>query len=194
MKTIVVDYHAGNVHSLLRAIENVGCPATVSAEPRDVLDADLVVLPGVGAFGHVMEAVEPLREAILQRHEAGKPILGICIGMQILYESSQESPASQGLGILPGGSVRLDARFGCVPHMGWNETHNHAQDVYFVHSYAVPAKGQVSEIDRFDFGEAYVAECQVGRTLGIQYHPEKSGAVGLQRLRDLLQRIQVIHA
>ena len=199
----VLDYGIGNLRSAQKALERVGADAVLTADPAVVAGASAVVLPGVGAFGRCMEALresgleEPAREAI----ESGKPFLGICVGMQMLYEWSEEDPDVKGLGALPG-AVRLLAGNVKRPQMQWNRLDLLRPDaplfsgmdepiwVYFVHSYApepTTAFGHAAGPDvvaTCDYGGSVVAAVQRGALWATQFHPEKSGAAGLRLLRN----------
>ncbi|MGB1697927.1 MAG: imidazole glycerol phosphate synthase subunit HisH [Thermoplasmatota archaeon] len=174
MKWALWDYGVGNLHSLRKAIEAIGEEAAITEDPQTFLEADVSVLPGVGAFGKVMESLAPIAPGLTNRHQAGRPILGVCIGMQVLYEGSDESP-TPGLGIIPGHVHRLQARI--VPHMGWNDVSTPMEGVYYyVHSYAAPSKGALASTK---YGEqTFAAAVRDGNTIGFQFHPEKSGDAG----------------
>lgn len=195
---VLLDYGVGNLHSLQKALERVGARTVVTEDPADLVDADIAVLPGVGAFGHVMDRLEPVRDALRERHEAGRPTLGICIGMQVLYEGSDEAPGRPGLGILPGTARRLEPPTGKVPHMGWNTLDGDDADpvvgdaagrhVYYVHSYAAPAGPDT--LATTTYGAPYAAAVRSGSTLAFQFHPEKSSTVGhgiLKATRRILE-------
>lgn len=196
---LVLDYGVGNLHSLTKALAAAGAKATVTQDPADLAAADVAVLPGVGAFGAVMQRLAPARDALRRRHAAGRPILGVCIGAQVLYESSAESPGVQGLGILPGTVARLPASDGKVPHMGWNQVEATRPDpvldglgtdayVYYVHSYAAPPGPATVATTRY--GTVFTAVLRQGATLGMQFHPEKSSATGARLLRNAVQDLE----
>ena len=172
MNWVLWDYGVGNLHSLKRALEAIGETAEITTNPETFLSADVSVLPGVGAFGHVMESLEPIREGLVARHAEGRPIMGVCVGMQVLYESSDESEAS-GLGILSGRVRALEAK--TVPHMGWNDVSFWDDDVYYVHSFAAPPTGALAVSD---YEGEFAAAVQENNTIGFQFHPEKSGDAG----------------
>ncbi|MGB0653454.1 MAG: imidazole glycerol phosphate synthase subunit HisH [Thermoplasmatota archaeon] len=192
------DYGVGNLHSLHKALERAGARATVTDDPMQLVEADVAVLPGVGAFGHVMAALGPAAAGLRERHQEGRPIVGVCIGQQVLHEGSIEAPGVAGLGILPGQVERIPASAGKVPHMGWN-TVAHAEDAadgpfagvpegghfYYVHSFAAPVSPFA--IATTDYGGAFAAAEQRGNTLGFQFHPEKSGPLGAQVLRNTVR-------
>lgn len=195
---VVVDYGIGNLGSALKAFRRIGVPAVLSGEPRDLREACAVVLPGDGAFGAAMDElrarrlVEPLLEAV----GAGTPLLGICVGMQLLFEESEEMGQHRGLALLPGRVLRLPAGRP-VPHMGWNTltpVRAHpalaglARDpyVYFVHSYFCDAAAEVV-VATTEYGFDLPAVVARGPVLGLQFHPEKSQGAGLRLLADALR-------
>ncbi len=192
----VLDYGIGNLRSAQKALERVGADAVLTADRATVAEADAVVLPGVGAFGRCMDALrsaaleEPARQAI----DAGKPFLGICVGMQMLYDGSEEDPDVKGMGVLPGHVRRLpdDVK---RPQMQWNTLDLRADSsmfdglddpawVYFVHSYAPEPSADV--VATCDYGGPVVAAVARGRLWATQFHPEKSGANGLRILRNFV--------
>lgn len=195
----VLDYEIGNLRSAQKALQHLGADARLTADPGLVRDADGVVLPGVGAFGRCMEAVrrtglEPLAHDAVER---GVPFLGICIGMQMLFESSEESPGATGLGILPG-VVRLLPGDVKRPQMQWNllerrgdpELLRLAPDpawAYFVHSYAAETDDDLV-IATCDYGGPVVAAVEQGSVWATQFHPEKSSRTGLAVLQAFVER------
>jgi imidazole glycerol-phosphate synthase len=196
----LLDYGAGNVRSLRNAIQSLGFSLTEIAHPGDILKAERLIFPGVGAFGaamqrlHALGYVEPLREYLA----AGRPYLGICIGLQTLFEGSEESPDVPGLGIIPGRIRRFDAGALAVPHMGWNDVRVErnsplfsdyaGEKLYFVHSYfADPSpENQVWQLAKTDYGRPFLSAVEQGRIAAVQFHPEKSGSAGLRLLRRFL--------
>lgn len=195
---VIFDYGVGNLHSLRQALVRAGAQASVTQNLATLLDADVAVLPGVGAFGHVMESLAPALEGLQQRHRDGRPILGVCIGQQVLYERSEETPDVPGLGILSGTVKRLPPDAGKVPHMGWNTTLACAEDpvilqaggahVYYVHSYAAPPGD--STIATSQYGMVFSAAEHKDNTVAFQFHPEKSGAVGARILEAAVQTLE----
>jgi glutamine amidotransferase len=189
----IVDYGSGNLRSVQKAFEHLDVYAEVGSDVRRMRDAKGLVLPGVGAFGAAMadlesrELVEPIRERVL----AGVPFLGVCLGLQLLFESSQEAPGVAGLGLLPGDVRRLPSSVK-VPHIGWNQIEimqdsdllqgipDHAA-FYFVHSYVVVPL-QVSDVLTVtDYEElSFVSGVQSGNVSAFQFHPEKSSSTGLK--------------
>jgi len=196
----LLDYGAGNVRSLRNAIQSQGFSLTEIERPEDILKAERLIFPGVGAFGAAMERlralgyVEPLKAYLAE----GRPYLGICIGLQTLFEGSDESPGVEGLGLIPGQIRRFDASSLSVPHMGWNGVRVQrpsplfadytGEKLYFVHSYrAVPGPESADWLlATTDYGDPFVSAVQRGRVAAVQFHPEKSGAAGLRLLRHFL--------
>jgi imidazole glycerol phosphate synthase glutamine amidotransferase subunit len=199
----IVDYGAGNVtsvqHALLRALTPASLHVEVrlTAAPDDVTAADLVVFPGQGHFGHAMAQLRTtgLALALHETARAGKPFVGICLGMQLLFEGSDEAPGEHGLGLLPGRCVRFEAPRK-VPQIGWNTIDLHGQGsaldglqgrhFYFAHSFHVqPAQGG-DVLATSDYRGPFVAAVRRGNLLGVQFHPEKSGRAGERFWRQLL--------
>jgi imidazole glycerol phosphate synthase glutamine amidotransferase subunit len=182
MRVAVCDYRAGNVRSVRAAFERLGAAVELAAEPEAVLEADLAVLPGVGSAASAMAVLRErgLDGALRERHAEGAPILGICLGLQLALEKSEEDGGVAGLGLAPGRAFRL--RSGRVPRIGWAPVDPDGEAFYFAHSYAVesPATTAWSE------GVAAVAETR--GFVGVQFHPEKSGAAGARFLERCLSR------
>ncbi len=192
----IVDYGMGNLRSVEKAFAFLGKEVAVSPEPADVLAASGVVLPGVGAFGDAMRELEerkladPLRRAVA----GGVPFLGICLGLQLLFEESEESPGVRGLGILPGRVARFPSRVK-VPHMGWNDIrvlrdHPVLEGIaegsyfYFVHSYYVIPERDEHRLTLTAYGEEFVSGVADGNLVAFQFHPEKSSGAGLRLLEN----------
>ncbi len=191
------DYGVGNLHSLRKALERAGAATQITTDPDVIAAADVAVLPGVGAFGHVMESLKHAREGLRQRHADGRPILGICIGQQILHEASAESPNVPGLGILAGQIARLDPAAGKIPHMGWNQVDGRgplfegvppASHFYYVHSFAAPVGPHA--IATTTYGHPFAAAERRGNTIGFQFHPEKSSRVGARVLQNTVAALE----
>jgi imidazole glycerol-phosphate synthase subunit HisH len=191
---VVVDYGSGNLRSAQRALAHVGADVVVSADSALALEADGVVLPGVGAFAACMAGVVAVGadQLVRSRLAAGRAVLGICVGMQVLYQLGEEHGVrTTGIGVLPGDVVRLDAPL--LPHMGWNTVSPpagsplfagvEAQRFYFVHSYAATPTGSAAETVAVH-GEPFVAAIETGVLSATQFHPEKSGEAGLELLRN----------
>jgi len=198
MRTVLIDYGAGNLHSVERALQHSGLAVERREDPRDAAGADVLVLPGQGHFGQVMTAFRASGfEPLVREHvRAGRPFLGICVGLQLLLEASEEAPDVPGLGLLPGTARRFPAGGVSVPHMGWNQiVRRHdpallegvADDafVYFAHSYYVgfedlDVPGALTRYGSVTFKSAI----SYGALHATQFHPEKSQAVGLRVLAN----------
>lgn len=195
----IIDYGAGNLQSVIKAFEFIGCRVQVIRDPQELEKADAAILPGVGSFGDAMNSltargfVSPVREFI----RTGKPFLGICLGLQLLFESSEESPGVEGLGILKGKILRIPSAPGLkIPHIGWNSLAYQGNPsllfqglsqnpyVYFVHSYYLQAQDPGVVIATAEYGVTIHAAVQKGSLFACQFHPEKSGSEGLQMLRN----------
>ncbi|THF88180.1 imidazole glycerol phosphate synthase subunit HisH [Deinococcus sp. KSM4-11] len=190
---LLLDYGAGNVRSAAKALERAGMTVTVSADPADVPHADALVVPGQGHFRQVMEAFDHsgFHVPVLDAARAGTPILGICVGMQLLLDGSDEAPGVAGLGLVPGQVKKFDAAPDHkVPQMGWNGLELRGDPpllrglregayAYFVHSYYVPADVPVTDGALAHYGVPFWAAFSAGNLHATQFHPEKSGAVGL---------------
>jgi imidazole glycerol phosphate synthase glutamine amidotransferase subunit len=195
--TTIVDYGAGNLRSVQNTLEELGARYEVTNRPEVVQAARKIILPGVGHFGQMMRAMDDLglREPIIARIQAGVPFLGICIGLQCLFESSEESPGSKGLGIFPGTIKRFvgEAR---IPHMGWNslsrtkpsrllEGLDDGPFTYFAHSYYAPLLPATAA--SCTYIHPYTAILEEESVFGVQFHPEKSGSVGLRVIKNFLE-------
>jgi imidazole glycerol-phosphate synthase subunit HisH len=197
MSWALFDYGVGNLHSLRKALQAAGAKAEVTTDPADLDRADVAVLPGVGAFGAVMERLEPARGVLRDRHREGRPILGVCIGSQVLHDASEESPGVRGLGLIPGLVERIPTSAGKVPHMGWNQV-DAGRDAlfegldgrpfaYYVHSFAAPVLPET--VATTTYGMVFSAAVRSGSTVGVQFHPEKSSAVGATVLRNAVRHL-----
>lgn len=198
--TAIIDYDAGNLRSVEKALLALGEEALVSRDPDVILGAERVILPGVGAFGDAMEKLRQygLIEVIRRAAESGKPFLGICLGLQLMFESSEESPGVEGLGLLAGRILRLPGGEGLkIPHMGWNSLEiaegsrlfsgvPQGSYVYFVHSYYLRAEDPSDVAASTEYGVRIHAAVERGNVCACQFHPEKSGEVGLKILRNFL--------
>ncbi|AEV70365.1 imidazole glycerol phosphate synthase subunit HisH [Acetivibrio clariflavus] len=195
----VIDYKVGNLRSVEKALHFIGYDAQVSSDHDFILSADAVILPGVGAFADAMNNLEKLgmRDVILSVIESGKPFLGICLGMQLLFECSEEGGDNvQGLSVLKGAIRLLPQNMNLkVPHMGWNLLDikgnsplfsglSKAPYVYFVHSYYLDTPDEDIVIARTSYGITFPVAVQKGNVFATQFHPEKSGEVGLEMLRN----------
>lgn len=202
--TYLLDYGAGNVHSAAKALERAGMNVRVTATPADLAQADAIVVPGQGHFRQVMEAFEQsgFHAPLLAAVRSGTPLLGICVGMQMLFEASEEAPGVAGLGLLGGTVRRFQAAPGHkVPQMGWNALKavgdspllrglDESAYAYFVHSYYVPQECSVQHGAITDYGVPFWSVLSQGNIHATQFHPEKSGAVGLAILRRFGQEIR----
>lgn len=200
----IIDYDMGNLRSVQKAFERVGHQATVSSDPAVVATADKLVLPGVGAFRDAIHEVKQrgLAEPIEASIAAGKPFLGICLGLQLLFETSYEEGEHQGLGILPGRIVRFDLPQELkVPHMGWNQISypsgcvpplfdgiDAGEHFYFVHSYFVEPADETLIATSTDYGGPFCSSVARGNVMATQFHPEKSQAAGLKLLKNFAQQ------
>lgn len=193
----IIDYGAGNIRSVEKALLHIGADCVVTSDAAVLQVCDAAVLPGVGSFGDAMQSLRArgLEEPIRDFAAADKPFLGICLGLQILFERSEESPGVKGLGLLKGEVVRLPKESGLkIPHMGWNSLCIQKPGglfrsvppepyVYFVHSYYLKA-GEDVVTATADYGAEIHAAVQKGNLLACQFHPEKSGALGLTLLEN----------
>ncbi|MBI2901827.1 MAG: imidazole glycerol phosphate synthase subunit HisH [Planctomycetes bacterium] len=187
----LVDYGVGNLHSLAKAFENAGAPVSIETDLAKIVSARCLLLPGVGAFAKVAAQLAPARAELRAELEAGRPAFAVCIGMQVLYESSEEG-AGEGIGFFEGPVRRL--AHPRLPHIGWNSvTHDGtgpfrslAPDpfLYFVHSFA---PGTVGAVATADYGGPFGAAAVRGNTWAVQFHPEKSGATGLRIIRNFVE-------
>ncbi len=197
MKTVLIDYGAGNIRNVEKAFEAIGVATRRTDDPREVFDADVVVMPGVGAFGDMMNAlrqrglIEPIRHAAA----SGKPLLGICVGLQIMFDVGEEMGLHEGLGIFPGKVSRFPVTDLKVPHSGWNEVHIRQPHpifeglpdrdyAYFVHSYHVVPTDLDLILADCEYGTRFPAVCGRDNVVGIQFHPEKSQQYGLTLLKN----------
>ena len=202
VRIAVVDYGVGNLRSVEKAFAAAGFPAVVSAEKSVLRKAEALVLPGVGAFGACMKALSEhgLDELILERVSGGTPMLGVCVGMQMLFEESEEFGRTSGLGLLKG-CVR---RFSCellVPQVGWNQVRQAQRHAlldgieagtffYFVHSFYCEPADRDAVIGETEYGSAYASVVCQKHIFGVQFHPEKSQAAGLRLLRNFARALQ----
>jgi glutamine amidotransferase len=198
VNVVVVDTGLGNIKSVVRALERAGAKAVVSSDPDTVTRAEALVVPGQGAFRDCTRALDHgLGDAIRQSITRGVPYLGICLGLQVLFESSEEAPGCAGLGILSGRVARLDKSDGIkIPHVGWNlveptrETWavERPEHFYFVHSYVVVPTDASVTCATTDHGQRFVSAIEKGNIAAVQFHPEKSQRAGLALLERFLQR------
>ena len=193
-KVVIVDYGLGNLHSVNKAVALVGGNPVVTGDKGIIAAAEKLILPGVGAFGDCMANLEKtgVIPIIKEYIQADKLFLGICLGMQVLFEESEEAPGVKGLGIFPGRVVRIPTSLK-IPHMGWNQLSlktaspilagSEGQYVYFVHSFCCKPDDRALITSVCDYGTEIVASVGKGNTFGVQFHPEKSSEVGLAMLQ-----------
>jgi len=194
--TTIVDYGAGNLRSVQNTLDELGGEYVISREPETMSAAQKIILPGVGHFGHMMRRLDQLglREPLLERLHAAVPFLGICIGLQCLFEESEESPGTKGLGVFSGSVKRFtgDAR---IPHMGWNSLSQGKSSrllkglddgtyTYFAHSYYAPVINATAATCTYI--HPYTAILEQDNVYAVQFHPEKSGPTGLRIMRNFL--------
>jgi imidazole glycerol-phosphate synthase subunit HisH len=192
----LIDYGAGNLTSVRKGFAAAGADLFTPAEPRDLSDADGIVVPGVGNFAATSALEGAWTTAIRNAVNDGTPLFGICLGMQWLFEGSDEAPGVPGLGMIPGGCTRLPPRERLkVPHVGWNSLHaphpsrlldgvGEGTQVYFTHSYAAPVTAETAAT--CDHGTTFAAAVERGHIFGAQFHPEKSGDGGIRILRNFV--------
>ena len=194
----IIDYDAGNLRSVEKALLSLGEEVLVTRDREELLAADKVILPGVGNFGDAMEKLKAydLVRVIQELAERGKPFLGICLGLQLLFERSDEAPGVEGLGILKGEILRIPDKEGLkVPHIGWNSLHLQNEGrlfrdlpegsyVYFVHSYYLKAADPQIVKAATEYGVTIDASVEQGNVFACQFHPEKSSRVGLRILEN----------
>lgn len=197
----MIDYDAGNIKSVEKALQKLGADVVITKEPRVILNADKVILPGVGSFGDAMNNLKKygLDDVIHQVVEKGTPFLGICLGLQLLFERSDESPEVTGLGILKGEILRIpDAEGLKIPHMGWNSLHlqnngrlfkglRENDYVYFVHSYYLKAEDEEIVKATTNYSVNIHASVEKNNVFACQFHPEKSSDVGLKILKNFVE-------
>lgn len=197
----IIDYDAGNIRSVEKALSYLGEKTVVSRNPETLKNADKVILPGVGSFGQAMENLHryELVPVIQDMIKEGKPFLGICLGLQLLFESSEESPGVEGLGILKGKILKIPSSSGLkIPHMGWNSLQlqnngrlyrNIPQDtyVYFVHSYYLQAREPEIVKAVTEYSTEIHASVEKDNVFACQFHPEKSGKYGLEILKNFAE-------
>lgn len=196
----ILDYDAGNIKSVEKAVKFLGDEAVITRDKDLILSCDKVILPGVGCFGDAMNRIREykLDQVIYDVVDAGTPFLGICLGLQLLYKTSEESPGATGLGILDGEIIRIpDAPDLKVPHIGWNSLEitkdatlfqgvNQNAYVYFVHSYYLKSKNESDVAAKTNYSVEIHASVEHGNVFACQFHPEKSGTVGLKILDNFL--------
>lgn len=193
----IIDYGMGNLHSVSKAVERLGCEMIVTSDPEQIMAADGAILPGVGAFGDAMANLRDagLVEVVKEYAATGKPLLGICLGMQLLFTESEEHGTHQGLDLLPGRVVRFQGDYK-VPHMGWNELaflqpsplfdKVESGHVYFVHSFHALPERSSDLLAVTDYHQPVTAIVGRNKVFGMQFHPEKSGTLGMALLEQFV--------
>lgn len=196
----IIDYDAGNLNSAYKALVHLGKDPVITREKDRILAADHIILPGVGAFGEAMKQLRSfgIPEVLEEAVKRGIPLMGICLGMQLLFDDSEESPGAAGLGILGGSIVKIPETDGLkIPHMGWNNLAvqkesrllnglDDGTEVYFVHSYYLePAREEIVAA-RTEYGASMAVAVESGNVFGCQFHPEKSGNRGLRILENFV--------
>ena len=196
----VIDYDAGNLKSVEKALKSLNQEVIVSRDSSEILQADKVILPGVGAFGDAMNNLDKfgLVDTIKEVTRKNTPFLGICLGLQLLFDKSDETPGAEGLGILKGEILRIPPKEGLkIPHMGWNSIEIKPQAklfkdipnqsyVYFVHSYYLKAQDEQIVAASTEYSTHIHASVESGNVFACQFHPEKSSEVGLQILKNFI--------
>jgi len=197
MRVTVFDYGAGNLHSLVKALDTPDWSVVVNADPADAVSTDVLVLPGVGAFASAVERLEPGAAAMRAALGDGLPCIGICLGMQLLFDESEEGPG-RGLGIFPGPVRRLHASR--IPQIGWNRlvdvsepaiARSGLRDVYYANSFAcAPIDNNVVTAWSQHEDDRFPAAVRTGAVLGVQFHPEKSSQPGVRMLHEFLREVR----
>lgn len=193
----VVDYSVGNVKSVCNAFNYLGCGVKLSCEPGEIEGAKGIVLPGVAAFGYARKSLGRLDESVRRAAEAGVPLLGICVGYQLLFDRSEEMGEHEGLGLV-GGDVVAIPEGRVIPHMGWNKVElpgsmelfeglGESSHFYFAHSYYAKVKDEGAEVAYTEYGFELPAAVVKGNVFGVQFHPEKSGVKGLRVLKNFAE-------
>ncbi|HYD03339.1 MAG TPA: imidazole glycerol phosphate synthase subunit HisH [Alphaproteobacteria bacterium] len=193
----IIDYGAGNIHNVRSILEHLKQDVIVTSDPEDLKKADRIVLPGVGAFGYMMKNLSEKgldKEIHNQVYNNNKPFLGVCLGFQAMFDSSEESPGAKGLGLFKGQVVKF--KWGKVPHVGWNNVKNpklisqdHDQDkfnngyAYFVHSFYPKPEDKSVILFESDYGETFCSGVAKDNVIGVQFHPERSGKWGIEFYR-----------
>lgn len=194
----IIDYGAGNIQSVNKALKHIGCDAFITRDKEQILKADGAVLPGVGSFGDTMDTMNSfdIKDTVIEYTKSGKPFLGICLGLQLLFPESEESPGAKGLGIFDGTITKIPSGEGLkIPHIGWNSLDIKKTDglfkgidqnsyVYFVHSYFLNATDKNIVSAQTEYGVRIDAAVEKGNIFATQFHPEKSGETGLKILKN----------
>ena len=195
----IIDYGAGNLHSVKNALDFLGAESIITPNSEEILACDKIILPGVGAFGDAMDCLTKsgLDKTVKKAVELNKPLLGICLGLQLMFEESEETPGKKGLGIFKGKVVKIPDHGLKIPHMGWNNLtlakesrllKDLGEDpyVYFVHSYYLTTSEQDIVSAYTEYGERLDVAVERGNVFAAQFHPEKSGDVGMKILKNFI--------
>ncbi len=199
----IIDYGSGNLKSIRNGFQKIGAEVLVTRDEVELKKADIMILPGVGAFGTAMENLRKYEEIIHQHISADKPFLGVCLGLQVLFSASEESPGVKGLDVFPGEVVRFPDNLRetglKIPHMGWNNLNIKLDSpllegigsdyMYFVHSYYVQPHDEKVVLATVDYGVEVPAVIGKDNVFATQFHPEKSGSIGLEILKNFLERV-----
>ena len=196
----IIDYGAGNLHSVKNALDFLGAPCIVTGDSEEILSADKVILPGVGAFGDAMKCLRDngLADTVKKVIMNGKPFLGICLGLHLLFEESEESPGVEGLGVFKGKVVKIQDCGLKIPHMGWNSISLAKESkilkdigdtpyMYFVHSYYIQPSEQEIISASTEYGQSLPIAVESDNVFATQFHPEKSGEIGMKILKNFIE-------
>lgn len=201
----IIDYGAGNIQSVYKALKFIGADCKVTSDKDEILNADGAILPGVGSFGDAMDTMTKrgIKDTIIEYTKSGKPFLGICLGLQLLFPESEETPGVKGLDIFKGTITKIpnQNRTLKIPHMGWNNISIKQKNgifkdiegepyVYFVHSFYLKAQDKDSVAATTQYGVEIDAAVQKGNIIATQFHPEKSGEVGLKMLKNFVEMVK----
>ncbi|MGN1131299.1 MAG: imidazole glycerol phosphate synthase subunit HisH [Ruminococcus sp.] len=201
----IIDYGAGNIQSVYKALKFIGAECKVTDNKEEIMNADGAILPGVGSFGDTMDTMNSrnINDTVIEFTKSEKPFLGICLGLQLLFPESEESPGVKGLSIFEGKISKIPNQEGTlkIPHMGWNSISIKQKDgifkgiegepyVYFVHSYYLDAKDKDIVAATTSYGVEIDAAVQKGNIIATQFHPEKSGDVGLKMLKNFVEMVK----
>lgn len=201
----IIDYGAGNIQSVYKALKFIGANCKVTSDKDEILNADGAILPGVGSFGDAMDTMTKrgIKDTIIEYTKSGKPFLGICLGLQLLFPESEETPGVKGLDIFKGTITKIpnQNRTLKIPHMGWNNISIKQKNgifkdiecepyVYFVHSFYLKAQDKDIVAATTQYGVEIDAAVQKGNIIATQFHPEKSGEVGLKMLKNFVEMVK----
>lgn len=201
----IIDYGAGNIQSVYKALKFIGADCKVTSDKDEILNADGAILPGVGSFGDAMDTMTKrgIKDTIIEYTKSGKPFLGICLGLQLLFPESEETPGVKGLDIFKGTITKIpnQNRILKIPHMGWNNISIKQKNgifkgiegepyVYFVHSFYLKAQDKDIVAATTQYGVEIDAAVQKGNIIATQFHPEKSGEVGLKMLKNFVEMVK----